>query len=114
VAISDNKAVIGALGEDSAATGVNGNQFDNSAENAGAAYVFKRKDFVNFSTWSQEAYLKASNTEAVDVFGSSVRSRVTPSSSLLISKTATPPGSMATNWTIAPKPPGPRMYSLRR
>ena len=71
VAISDNKAVIGALGEDSAATGVNGNQFDNSAENAGAAYVFKRKDFVNFSTWSQEAYLKASNTEAVDVFGSS-------------------------------------------
>ena len=32
--------VIGAGGEDSNATGVNGNQSDNSAMNAGAAYVF--------------------------------------------------------------------------
>src|SRR6185369_5743297 len=45
--------------------GVNGNQGDNSANSAGAAYVFVR----NGTTWSQQAYLKASNTEAGDVFG---------------------------------------------
>jgi len=33
-------AVLGAFGEDSAATGVNGDQSDNSASKAGAAYVF--------------------------------------------------------------------------
>jgi len=32
--------VVGARGEDSAAKGVNGNQADNSASEAGAAYVF--------------------------------------------------------------------------
>lgn len=33
--------VVGALGEDSAARGVNGDQTDNSAENSGAAYVYE-------------------------------------------------------------------------
>jgi len=37
---------------------VNGNQVDNSANWAGAAYVFVR----NGTTWTQQAYLKASNT----------------------------------------------------
>ena len=32
--------VVGARGEDSAATGVNGNQADNSADESGAVYVF--------------------------------------------------------------------------
>jgi hypothetical protein len=32
--------VVGAHGEDSAATGINGNQADNSADDSGAAYVF--------------------------------------------------------------------------
>ena len=32
--------VVGAHGENSAAMGVNGNQADNSANDAGAAYVF--------------------------------------------------------------------------
>ena len=45
--------------EDSNATGVNGDQGDNSAATAGAAYVFVR----NGTTWSQQAYLKASNTD---------------------------------------------------
>lgn len=42
VAVShDGKTmVVGARGEDSAAKGVNGNQADNSADEAGAAYVF--------------------------------------------------------------------------
>jgi hypothetical protein len=60
--------VVGALTEDSGATGVNGNQADNSAINAGAAYVFVR----NGTTWTQQAYLKASNTGQGDNFGSSV------------------------------------------
>ena len=66
--ISGDTVVVGAFSEDSNATGVNGNQSDNSATDAGAAYVFVR----NGTTWTQQAYLKASNTEANDVFGSAV------------------------------------------
>ena len=40
VAVSGDTVVVGALGEDSNATGVNGNQADNSATSAGAAYTF--------------------------------------------------------------------------
>src|SRR5205823_8813211 len=65
VAISGDTVVIGAVGEGSAATGINGNQSDNSAKRAGAAYVF----FRNGSTWTQQVYLKASNTAAGDEFG---------------------------------------------
>ncbi|MFH1378513.1 MAG: putative Ig domain-containing protein [Planctomycetota bacterium] len=68
VAISGNTIIVGARYEDSNATGINGNQSNNSASNSGAAYVFVR----NTSVWSQQAYLKASNTEANDVFGWSV------------------------------------------
>jgi hypothetical protein len=60
--------VVGAPLEDSNATGINSNQSDNSATNSGAAYVFAR----NGTIWTQQAYLKASNTGAYDVFGSSV------------------------------------------
>ncbi len=68
VALSDDTAVIGSRGEDSNATGVDGDQADNSEENSGAAYVFVR----NGITWSQQAYLKASNADAFDVFGQAV------------------------------------------
>jgi hypothetical protein len=68
VALSGDTLAVGAGDEDSAATGVNGNQADNSAENSGAVYVFRRTDTV----WQQEAYLKASNTERYDFFGGSV------------------------------------------
>ncbi|OOE69728.1 hypothetical protein BZG20_02030 [Salinivibrio sp. IB868] len=57
--------VVGAPGEDSAATGVNGTQNDESSTNSGAAYVFTRDN----NTWSQQAYLKASNTHSNDEFG---------------------------------------------
>jgi hypothetical protein len=68
VAISGDTVVVGAYGEDSNATGVNGDQSDNSAPASGAAYVFTRSG----STWSQQAYLKASNTGTEDYFGASV------------------------------------------
>ncbi len=69
VAVYGDTVVVGALGEESSATGVNGNQADNSASRAGAAYVFVRD---GASVWSQQAYLKASNTGAIDYFGYSV------------------------------------------
>jgi hypothetical protein len=68
VAISGDTIVIGATGEDSNATGVNGNRTDNSAPSAGAAYVFVRTNGI----WTQQAYLKASNTDSGDAFGWSV------------------------------------------
>jgi hypothetical protein len=61
-----NTLAVGAYHEDSNATGINGNQADNSAPDAGAAYVFTRSAGV----WSQQDYLKASNTGAGDLFGS--------------------------------------------
>lgn len=68
VAISADTIVVGAWAEGSAATGVNGNQLDNSLSYAGAAYVFSRSS----NTWNQRAYLKASNTGDKDGFGISV------------------------------------------
>ena len=69
VAIAGDTVVVGARSEDSNATGVNGNQSDNSAGGAGAAYVFVRDGAGN---WSQQAYLKASNTDVADNFGNAV------------------------------------------
>jgi hypothetical protein len=68
VAVSGDTVVVGAFGEDSSATGVNGNQSDNRAQLSGATYVFVR----NAGVWIQQAYLKASNTGETDLFGSSV------------------------------------------
>jgi hypothetical protein len=60
-----NTLAVGSTGEASAATGIGGNQADTSAQNAGAVYMFARSG----STWSQQAYVKASNTLAGDEFG---------------------------------------------
>ena len=60
--------VVGAFEESSSATGINGNQADNSALSSGAVYVFSRTG----TSWSQQAYVKASNTNANDYFGTRV------------------------------------------
>lgn len=60
--------VVGAAGEDSDATGIDGDATNNNASNSGAVYVFGR----NAGTWSQDAYVKASNTGISDGFGSAV------------------------------------------
>jgi hypothetical protein len=65
VALSENTLAVGAPSEDSAATGINGNQADETADNAGAVYVFVRSG----TTWRQQAYVKASNTQQSDLFG---------------------------------------------
>ena len=68
VALWGDTLIIGAPGEDSSATGVNGNETDDSAVDSGAVYVFTRSGGV----WSQQAYIKASNTGAGDLFGTAV------------------------------------------
>ena len=68
LAISGDTLVVSAREENGGAVGVNGDQGDNSAPEAGAVYVFVR----NGNSWSQQAYLKASNTDSVDLFGWSV------------------------------------------
>ncbi|MGI9303969.1 MAG: FG-GAP repeat protein, partial [Gammaproteobacteria bacterium] len=63
-----NTLAVAAVGEDSNATGTNGNQLDDSAASSGSVYVFTR----GVSGWSQQAYIKASNTDARDSFGIAV------------------------------------------
>jgi len=67
ITISDdgNTLAVGAIAEDSASAGINGNQADNTANSAGAVYVFSRAG----TTWSQQAYLKAANPDPGDMFG---------------------------------------------
>ncbi len=68
VAISGEAAAIGAPGEDSSSRAINQNPTNNGAEDAGAAYVFRRSSGV----WTHEAYLKASNADPLDLMGWSV------------------------------------------
>ncbi|MCW8923994.1 MAG: FG-GAP repeat protein, partial [Gammaproteobacteria bacterium] len=70
VAISGdgNTLAVGTPSENSNATGIDGDESDNTATDAGAVYVFSRSG----SSWSQQAYVKASNTGAYDSFGYSV------------------------------------------
>ena len=63
-----NTLAVGAPNEDSAAQGINGNQNDNSADEAGAVYLFRRDG----ATWSQQVYFKGSNTEKFDEFSSGI------------------------------------------
>lgn len=79
VALSGNTLAVGARNEDSHSTGVNPSttstggsdpQADNSfsGTDSGAVYVFTRSGTDN-TTWTQQAYIKASNTDREDYFG---------------------------------------------
>lgn len=70
VAISGDGSMIaiGAPGESSAARGIDGDQTSNAARYAGAVYVFGRSG----TSWTQKAYIKASNADAYDGFGARV------------------------------------------
>ncbi|MGL4577013.1 MAG: FG-GAP repeat protein, partial [Burkholderiaceae bacterium] len=63
-----NTLAVGAHGEDSNATGIGGDQFNNTAFESGAVYVFTRSG----ANWSQQAYIKASNTDTYDRFGTDI------------------------------------------
>ena len=68
VALAGERLVVGAPGESSGAITVGGAEDDDSTLAVGAAYVFVRSGL----DWTQEAYLKASNTGANDGFGTAV------------------------------------------
>ncbi|HKY70672.1 MAG TPA: hypothetical protein VJL88_02030 [Nitrospira sp.] len=68
VALWGNTLAVGAHNEASCATGINGDQTNMGCPTAGAVYVFTRSS----SGWTQQAYVKAPNTEASDRFGTSV------------------------------------------
>ena len=67
VALSGDTLAVGALQEDSSSTGV-GSLPNEGAVGSGAVYVFTRSG----STWTEQAYIKASNTGEGDQFGWSV------------------------------------------
>jgi hypothetical protein len=68
LAADSNTLAVGATREDSSATGINGDQSNENGATSGAVYVFSRSG----TTWSQQAYVKASNTDIGDLFGNSV------------------------------------------
>src|SRR5690606_3178113 len=63
-----NLLAAGARREDSAATGVNGDEEDDNAGDSGAVYLFTRES----GTWQASTYVKASNTGTADHFGTAV------------------------------------------
>ena len=71
VALSADGATlaVGAAAESSSASGIGGDPTSDAAPSSGAVYLFRRSAFA---AWSQEAYIKASNTGASDAFGRSV------------------------------------------
>ena len=73
VALStDGKTLaVGAVKESSNATGISydhSGELDNSIDRSGAVYLFVQAD----SQWTQQAYIKASNTDEADYFGSPI------------------------------------------
>lgn len=58
---------ISALNEDSGSLS-NGNEYDNSANDAGAVYVFHASN----NTWVKRAYLKSPNADSYDLFGKDI------------------------------------------
>ena len=90
-----NLLAVGSSGEASSATGINGNQSDRSMPGAGAVYVFARAG----AAWSQQAYLKSSNTGGPDVgyqFGYAV-SLSSDGSTLAVSETSDPSNATGIN-----------------
>jgi len=60
--------VVGAPYESSSTRGIGGTENDNSSDWSGAVYVFTR----TVTGWAQQAYIKASNADSFDLFGSAV------------------------------------------
>lgn len=69
LSVSGDTLVIGAPGDDSDATGINGDEINNNTTNAGAVYIYV-KDVDG--QWKQQAYIKPSNTKQGMSFGHSV------------------------------------------
>ncbi|MBI3870128.1 MAG: hypothetical protein HY299_16515 [Verrucomicrobia bacterium] len=70
VAVAGNAVTVGAFHEASDADGVNGDESNNQAYSAGAAYLFDRSGTP--AQWNQSAYVKASHSDRAESFGSAV------------------------------------------
>ncbi|MEO0461110.1 MAG: hypothetical protein AAF219_09710 [Myxococcota bacterium] len=70
IAISDDGAtlVIAAPDEDSDSRGIDSDGSNDDASNSGAVYVFSRDGVL----WSEQAYIKSSNPNSQDAFGTSL------------------------------------------
>ncbi|TQV74277.1 integrin [Exilibacterium tricleocarpae] len=70
VSLSDDgdMLAVGAAFEASDATGIDGDEADDSIDGAGAAYIFTREG----NAWTQQTYFKASNTDWSDNFGAAL------------------------------------------
>jgi hypothetical protein len=90
-----NLLAVGSIGEASSAVGINGNQNDTSMSGAGAVYIFAREG----ANWSQQAYVKSSNTGGPVVgyqFGYSV-SLSSDGSTLAVGQTSDPSNTTGIN-----------------
>jgi hypothetical protein len=68
LSLDGDTLTVGAHFENGGSSGINGDQRDTSAQDAGAAYVYGRTG----TTWMPRAYVKASNTSGRAEFGTSV------------------------------------------
>jgi hypothetical protein len=68
IAADGDTVVVGAHLEDSSSAGVDGARDNDNAPDSGAVFVYRRQN----GAWQEEAYIKASNTDAFDEFGRTV------------------------------------------
>jgi hypothetical protein len=68
VRVHSGTIAIGAPGEASSSTGIDGDPLDDTAHGSGAVYVFSEDG----ESWLQSSYVKASNTKSNDRFGASI------------------------------------------
>jgi hypothetical protein len=68
VSADGTKIVVGAPGESSGSAGIDGDPYNTNKDRSGAAYVFR----LAAGVWETDAYLKASNPDILDAFGTSV------------------------------------------
>lgn len=74
-----DQLLVGAIGESSASIGYAGDPTSNAASTSGAAYVFT----LTAGVWAETKYLKASNTDSYDSFGT--RARMASDSTIVVS-----------------------------
>ena len=68
IVVHENRIAVGAPYEDSPAAGINGDGSSNGAGSSGAAYLFELVE----GSWTETAYIKASDPQPVDFFGQSI------------------------------------------
>ena len=68
VSANGSTIAIGATGESSISSGINGDETNDSLTNSGAVYIYE----LNVNVWEKQAFIKAMNPDQNDGFGASV------------------------------------------